>query len=196
MEGRHIIQLIPAGVPAGIVPHAVAAPAVIDLKFIDIIAPVTYVLFLEYLFDEVDHVSGIVRPVIAAIDEEDIKFLTVKPEFLFIPDLFELPAGTGTLRAFIRRTVPLIDEPAHVAFPAVSGERAGRFRILGYSRRHVKIPPLQAPGMPGRDILSPPVCRCFYRLLQDKRQFPLYNPQNSGIWDTYIARLPFSCPWS
>jgi predicted helicase len=89
VERRHIIKLIPAGVPAGIVPHAVAAPAMIDDKLIDVIAPVTDALFPEYLLDEVDHVSRVVRPVVAAVDEKDIELNTVKSEFLFFPDFLK-----------------------------------------------------------------------------------------------------------
>ena len=130
MECRHIIKLVPAGVPAGIIPHTVAAPAVIDDKFIDVITPVTHPFFFEYLFDEVDHVPCVVRPVIAAVDEKDIKFLAVKHEFLFVLGLFKFPAGTSALRAFIRCIFTVIDIPAYVALPGITVLRAGQFRIL------------------------------------------------------------------
>jgi hypothetical protein len=122
MERRHIIKLIPAWVPAGIVPHAVTAPAMIDFKFIDVIAPVTNTLFFEYLLDEVDHVSGVVRPVVAAVDEKDIELLPIESEFLFVFDFLKFLNSTGTLRAFFRRTLTSVDEPTHVAFPDVTGK--------------------------------------------------------------------------
>jgi hypothetical protein len=69
MENGHIVQLVPARVAADIIPHIITAPAVIDGKFIEVKAPVTDTFFTEYLFDEVDHVSGIVCPVIAPIPQ-------------------------------------------------------------------------------------------------------------------------------
>jgi len=120
MERWHIIKLIPAGVPAGIVPHTVAAPAMIDHKFIDVIALVTDAFFFEYFFDEVDHISGVVRPVITAIDEKDIELLPTKSEFLLVFDLFKFLTVTGALRAFFRGTLTSVDEPAHVAFPDIT----------------------------------------------------------------------------
>jgi hypothetical protein len=83
-----------------------------------------------------------------------------------------------------------------VAFPDVTGKRAGRFLILGCNRRHVKIPLNQAPGMPGRDIPVLLLYRCFYQYSPDNRRSLPYNPQNSGTYDTCRARFPFSYPWS
>jgi hypothetical protein len=120
MERRHIIKLIPAGVPAGIVPHTVAAPAMIDHKFIEVIALVTDAFFFQNLLDEVDHVSGIVRTVIAAIYEKDIELLPTKSEFLLVFDLFKFLILTGALRAFFRGTLTSVDKPAHVAFPDIT----------------------------------------------------------------------------
>jgi hypothetical protein len=120
MERWHIIKLIPARIFASIVPHTIAAPAMIDRKFIDVIAPVTDPFFLKYFFDEVDHVPRVVRPVIAAVDEEDFKLLPIKSEFLFVFDFLKFPDSTGTLRAFFGRTLPSVDEPAHMAFPDVT----------------------------------------------------------------------------
>jgi hypothetical protein len=82
MEGGHIIELIAAWVFTGIIPHGVAAPAMVNSKFIEVVAPVTDTIFPEYILDEVNHVSCIVRPVTAAIDKEDIKLFPVIPEFL------------------------------------------------------------------------------------------------------------------
>jgi hypothetical protein len=163
MERWHIIQLIPARVPAGIVPHAVAAPAMIDRKFIDVIASVTDTFFVEYLLDKVDHVSRVVRPVIAAVDDEDIELLPIKSEFLCVFDFLKFSDRAGTLRAFFRGILPPEDESTDVAFPDITGKQAGRFLFPGCNKRHVKIPLFQAPGMPGRDIPFLPVCRCFYR---------------------------------
>jgi len=130
MKRWHIIKLIPARVPAGIIPHTVAAPAMINEKFIDVIAPVTDTLFFEDLFDKVNHVSGVVRPVIAAIDEEDIELRTIIPEFLCVYNFFKFPVSTGALRAFFRWTISSGGVPAHVAFPDITWWRAGWFLIL------------------------------------------------------------------
>jgi hypothetical protein len=129
MERRHIIKLVPARVPAGIVPHAVTAPAMINGKFIDVIAAVTDALFLEDLLDKVDHVSGVVRPVIAPVNEKDIEFFPIKSQFLFVPGFFEFAVRAGALRAFFRRAVTSVGVPAHVAFPGVTWQRAGWFLI-------------------------------------------------------------------
>jgi hypothetical protein len=102
----------------------------VDVKFIEVIAPVTDALFLEHLLDEIDHVSRVVCPVIAAIDEEYIKLLPVKPEFLFFPGFFILPARAGALRAFFRWAFALVDKAAHMTFPGITCGRAGRFRFL------------------------------------------------------------------
>jgi hypothetical protein len=77
MERGHVIQLVPARIPAGIIPHAVTAPAMVDIKFIDVEPPVTYAAFFKYLLDQVDHVPGIIRPVIAAINQEDVELFTI-----------------------------------------------------------------------------------------------------------------------
>jgi hypothetical protein len=123
----------------------------VDGEFIDVIAPVTDPLFFEDLLNEVDHVPGIVRPVIAAIDEKDIEFFPVIPEFLFIGYFFKFPVSTGALRAFFRRTPVTVDESAHMTFPNLTWWQAGHFRFPWRSSRHAKIPPPQAPGIPGRD---------------------------------------------
>jgi hypothetical protein len=83
MEGRHIIELVPAGEFTRIIPQGIAAPAMVNSKFIEIVAPVADAPFFEYLFDQVYHVSGIICPVTAAVDEENIKPFPVIPEFLF-----------------------------------------------------------------------------------------------------------------
>ncbi|MGD0080346.1 MAG: hypothetical protein ABSB80_06850 [Methanoregula sp.] len=92
----------------------------VDDEFIDVKAPVTDAFFFEDLLDEVDHVSGIVRPVIAAIDEKDIKFFPVISEFLFIGYFFKFPESTGALRAFFRWTLAPVDESAHMTFPDIT----------------------------------------------------------------------------
>jgi hypothetical protein len=113
MERRHIIKLIPARVPAGIIPHTVAAPAMINEKFIDVIAPVTDTLFFENLFDKVNHVSGIVRPVIAAIDEEDVKLH--RHTWFSLSLLLQIPTVMyGTARHSSGFTPEVC---THVAFP-------------------------------------------------------------------------------
>jgi hypothetical protein len=50
MECRHVIELVPARILAGIIPHAVATPAVIDMEFVQVIAAVTHTPFPEHLF--------------------------------------------------------------------------------------------------------------------------------------------------
>jgi hypothetical protein len=84
MENGHIVQLVPARVDADIIPHIITAPAVIDGKFIEVKAPVTDTVFTEYLFDEVDHVCGIVCPVIAPIPQYSCSFR-------YSPDKTQLP---------------------------------------------------------------------------------------------------------
>jgi len=118
VERRHLITLVPAREPAGIVPHTVAAPAMIDVIFINVKPPVTGAPFFEDLLDQVNHVAGVVRPVITAIDEEDIELLPIKPEFLFVVNFFKLTFSAGALRAFFRRFLAGVDIPAHAAFPA------------------------------------------------------------------------------
>ena len=105
MKCRHVIQLVPAGVPAGIVPHAIAAPAMVDLKFIQVIAPVTHAPLLKHLLNQVDHEPGIIGTVIAAIDQEDIKFFTIIGEFFRPWQACVLPAGSGALWTFVRRGI-------------------------------------------------------------------------------------------
>ena len=56
----------------------------IDGKFIEVKAPVTDTFFTEYLFYEVDHVSGIVCPVIAPIQQYSCSFR-------YSPDKTQLP---------------------------------------------------------------------------------------------------------
>jgi hypothetical protein len=120
VERWHIIKLIPARVPAGIVPHTIAAPAMINSKFIDVIAPVTDALFFEDLLNKVDHISRVVRPVIATVNEKDIEFFPIKSEFLFVFNFFKFTVSTGALGAFFRRAVTAGGVPAHVAFPDIT----------------------------------------------------------------------------
>ena len=136
MERWHIIQLIAARVPAGIVPHAVTAPAVVDEKFVDVIPPVTDTFFSKYLFYEVDHIPGIVSAMVAAVDEKNIEFLSIIPEFLFLFDFLKFSDRAGTLRAFFRLILPPEDESTDVTFPDITRKQAGRFLFLGCNKRH------------------------------------------------------------
>jgi hypothetical protein len=168
----------------------------INGKFIEIITSVSDALFFEHLLDEVNHVPCVVRPVIAAVDEEDIELLPIKPEFLFVFNFFKFPVSTGALRAFLRGPLPSVSIPAHVAFPDITWGRAGQFRFLWCNNRHEKIPPLQVPGIPDRDTPVLLLYSCFSRLSQDKMRSLLYSPQNSGTSDRYKAPLPVSFPRS
>ncbi len=80
MERSHFIELVPAWKFAGIVPHTVTAPAVIDMEFVQVITTVAHTPFFEYFLNQIDHVSGIVRPVVAAVDQQNIKFFSVIDE--------------------------------------------------------------------------------------------------------------------
>jgi hypothetical protein len=102
----------------------------INSKFIDVIAPVTDALFFEDLLNKVDHIPGVVRPVIAPVNEKDIEFSPVKSEFLFVLDFFKFTVSTGALRAFFRWAVTPVGVPTHVAFPDITWQQAGRFLIL------------------------------------------------------------------
>ena len=83
MERGHVIELVPARVPAGVVPHAVAAPAMVDDEFIQVIATITDTLFFQNFFDKVHHIASVIGLVITAVNEEDVKSLSIIPEFLF-----------------------------------------------------------------------------------------------------------------
>jgi hypothetical protein len=87
MECGHVINLIAAWEFAGIVPHAVAAPAVIDVKFVQVIPPVTHTPFFEHLLYQLNHVSRVIRPVVAAIDQQDIELFTIIPELLLLSQI-------------------------------------------------------------------------------------------------------------
>lgn len=77
MKRRHVIELVPAGIFAGVVPHAITAPAMVDMKFIQVITPVTYISFPEDLLHKIQHIPGVIRSVTAAIDQEDLKLFAV-----------------------------------------------------------------------------------------------------------------------
>jgi hypothetical protein len=92
----------------------------INGKFIDVIAPVTDALFFKDFLNKIDHIPGVVRPVIAAVNEKDIEFFPVKSEFLFVLEFFKFTVSTGALGALFRRAVTSVGIPADVAFPAIT----------------------------------------------------------------------------
>jgi hypothetical protein len=89
----------------------------VDLKFIQVITPVTHASFLQDLFNQVHHVPGIIGTVIAAIDQEDIELLAIVSEFFRLWQAGELPSGSSALGTFAGRCVPLGYETTNVANP-------------------------------------------------------------------------------
>jgi len=82
MKSGHVIKLVPAWISACIIPHAVAAPAMVDLIFIQVITPVEYAPLLKDLLHQVYHVPGVIRPVAASINQEDVELCPIIPELL------------------------------------------------------------------------------------------------------------------
>src|SRR5512136_949213 len=121
MKRWHVVELVPARVTACIIPHTVTAPAVVDGKLVQIIAPVTYPFLPEHFFCQIRQVAGVVCTVAAAIDQEHIEPFSIEVKNFLPGKLDKLPAGTGTLQAFCRRILSIVDVSADCTLPCFNG---------------------------------------------------------------------------
>src|SRR5437763_513965 len=109
MKRWHVVELVPARVSTRVIPHTVTAPAMVDGKLVQIIAPVTYPFLPEHFLCQIRQIAGVVCTVAAAIDQEHIELFSVVAKNFLPGKLDKLPAGTGTLKAFCRRILPIVD---------------------------------------------------------------------------------------
>jgi hypothetical protein len=135
----------------------------IDMEFVQVITAVTHAPFLQHFFCQINHISRVVRPVAASVDEQNIELFTVIPELLSLCHLRELTVSAGALRALFWGVISSENKATNIALPGFAGLSADRFRFPGCSNRHAGIPPHQEPGIPDRDIPSHPVYRHFFR---------------------------------
>lgn len=84
MKRQHVIKRVPAGIFAGVVPHAVTTPAMVDMKFIQVITLVTYIPSHKGLPHKIQHIPVTIRSVTTAIDQEYLELFTVVLD-LFLP---------------------------------------------------------------------------------------------------------------
>jgi hypothetical protein len=100
MKRWHVIELVPARVSTRIIPHTVTAPAVVDGKLVEVIAPVSYTFLPEHFLCQIRQVAGVIGTVAAAIDQEHIELFSVVVKNFLFGKLDKLPPGAGTLQAF------------------------------------------------------------------------------------------------
>ena len=151
MKRWHVVELVPARVSASIIPHTVTAPAVVDSKFVEVIAPVSYTVLFEHFLCQIREVAGIVCTVAAAIDQEHIELFSVVMKDVLTGKLNKLPAGAGTLQAFCRRILPIVDVSADCTFPRVTWLEIVRSGFPLCNKRHTGNSPLPVQGIQDTD---------------------------------------------
>jgi hypothetical protein len=123
----------------------------VDGKLVQIIAPVTYPFLLEHFLCQIRQVAGVIGTVAAAIDQEYIELFSVVVKNFLCRKLDKFPAGAGTLQAFCRRTLTIVDVSADCTLPRFTWHEIVRSGFPLCNKRHAGNSPLPVQGIQGTD---------------------------------------------